>query len=227
MRTRFFVVLVLVVSASVGLLVYGFTYTRYGASESQGPYDYDVKFGEGTRAKDLGVIVNINLSFAKTWFVGEEKNVDLEVSAEKISSVVQNFSWRVFWIKLYAGGDVRGNGREIVGFGSNFLNASEWSASYLYKHQSIPVGVVNLNYFESVDAAWFDVEMMMEVYHNDTDYSFTFHAPTREIGSIAVLSPLYSSTSLATISTAIVAAIGLTYQLSTKTTSKSDKKLLP
>ena len=107
MRTSFFVILVLGVSASLGLLVYGLTHARYVTPESQGPYDYDVKFGEGIQAKDLGVKVNVSLSFAKTWFVGEEKNVDLEVSAERVSSIVQNFSWRVFWIKLYTGGDVQ------------------------------------------------------------------------------------------------------------------------
>jgi len=186
-----------------------------------------VKLGEGIQAKDLGVTVNVNMSFAKTWFVGEEKNVDLEVSAERVSRVVQNFSWRVFWIRLYTGGDVQGNGRYIVGSGSNFLNASEWSTSYLYKHHNIPVGIVNLNYFESVGSAWFGVEIMMQVYHNNTGYSFTFDTLTREIGPVAVLSPLYSSTSLATISTTTTAAIGLTYQLSTKTTLRSNKKPLP
>jgi len=174
-------------------------------SETQGPYDYNVKFGEGVQAEDLGVVVNVNLSFAKTWLVGEEKNVGLEVSAEKVSNAVQNFSWRIFWVKLFTGRDVWGNWRDIVGSGSNFLDASEWSDSYLYKRQNVSVGVVNLNYLESVYKAWFGIEVMMSIFHNNTEYSFTFCTPIGEIGPVAVLSPLYSPISLATISTSITA----------------------
>jgi len=227
-RTAFFVILVLILSISLGFLVFGFTNMRYEASESQGPYDYNVKFGEGDQAKNLEVVVNVNLSFAKTWFVGEEKNVGLKVSAEKVSNIVQNFSWRIFWVKLFTGRDVWGNWREIVCSGSNFLNASEWSDSYLYKRQNISVGVVNLNYLESVDKAWFKIEIMMDVYHNNTEYSFTFYTPIGEIGPVAVLSPLYSSISLAVISTTTIAVPTiLAHQLLSKRTLRSNKKPLP
>ena len=74
MRTAFSLFLVLIFSLSVGFLVFSLTNMHYMVSESQGPYNYDVKFGEGIEAKDLGVVVNMNLSFVKTWFVGEEEN---------------------------------------------------------------------------------------------------------------------------------------------------------
>jgi len=195
-------------------------------SETQGPYDYAVKFGEGIEAEDLGVVVNINLSFTKTWFVGEEKNVALEASAEKVSGLVQNFSWRIFWIKLFTAKN--GKWKNIVAHGSFFLNESEWSDSYLYKRQNVSVGVVNLNYLESVDKAWFGIEIMMSVFHNNTEYGFTFSTPRSEIGSVAVLSPLYSPISLATISTATIAlSTTLTPQLLRKRTLVSNKKALP
>jgi len=205
LRTSLFIILVLLFSVIIGSTVFVFTNMRYMVSETQGPYGYDVKFGEGVQAKDLGVVVNVNLSFAKTWLVGEEKNVGLEISAEKVSNIVQNFSWRIFWVKLFTGRDVWGNWRKIVGYGSNFLNADEWNDSYLYKRQNVSVGVVNLNYFESVDKAWFGIEIMMSVFHNNTEYGFTFYTPIGEIGPVAVLSPLYSPISLATISTATIA----------------------
>lgn len=201
---------------------------RYLISESQGPYNYNVRFGKGIEAKDLGVVVNMNLSFDKTWFVGEEKNVGLEVSAEKVSNAVQNFSWRIFWVKLFTGRDVWGNWRDIVGSGSNFLDESEWSDSYLYKRQNVSVGVVNLSYLESVDKAWFGIEIMMSVFHNNTEYNFTFYTPIGEIGPVAVLSPLYSPISLATTSTATIALFAtLTPQLLRKRTLVSKKKALP
>jgi hypothetical protein len=227
LRTAFIVILVLIFSLSVGFLVFGFINMHYMASETQGPYDYNVKLGEGFQAKDLGVVVDVNLSFPKTWFVGEEKNVGLEVSAEKVSNIVQNFSWRVFWVRLFTGRDVWGNWREIVGVGSNFLDASERSDSYLYKRQDVSVGVVNLNYLESVDETWFGVEIMMDVYHNNTEYSFTFSAPIGEIGPVVVLSPLYSPISLATIATSITSIFTtLVSQLQGKITLISRKKPL-
>ena len=93
MKTAFFTILVLIISLSIGFLVFGLTNMHFMASESQGPYGYNVKFGEGIQAKNLGVTVRLNLSrFVKSWFIGEEENVVLEVSAEKVSNVVQNFS---------------------------------------------------------------------------------------------------------------------------------------
>ena len=226
MRTAFFVILVLIFSISIGFLVFGLTNMHYMASESQGPYSYNVEFGEGIEAKDLGVVVNMNLSFVKTWFVGEEKNVSLEVSAEKFNSAVQNFSWRIFWIKLFT---VReGKWKNIVAQGSSFLNESERSDSYLYKRQNVSVDVVNLNYLESVDNAWFRIEIMMDVYYNNTEYSFTFYTPIGEIGPVAVLSSLYSPISLATISTVIIAvSTTLAHQLLRKINLISRKKPLP
>lgn len=204
MRTAFFVVLVLIFSTGIGFLVFSLVNMHYLISESQGPYSYNVRFGEGIEAKDLGVVVNLTLSFDKTWFIGEEKNVSLEVSAEKVSNLVQNFSWRIFWIKLFTVKD--GKWKNIVAHGSSFLDESEWSDSYLCNRQEVPVYTTNLNYLESVDKAWFEVEIMMEVYYNSTEYSFTFYTPTGEMGPVAVLSPLYSPLSLAAISTAITAA---------------------
>ncbi len=225
-RTTLFIILVLIFSISIGSTVFVFANMHYMASETQGPYDYAVKFGEGIEAEDLGVVVNINLSFTKTWFVGEEKNVALEASAEKVSSLVQNFSWRIFWIKLFTVKD--GKWKNIVAHGSSFLNESEWSDSYLYRHQNVPVHITNLNYLESVDKAWFGIEIMMSVFHNNTEYSFTFSTPRSEIGPVAVLSPLYSPISLATISTATTALITtLTPQLLRKRTLVSKKKPLP
>jgi hypothetical protein len=203
LRITSLVILVLILSASIGSTVFVLADMHYTGSETQGPYDYVVKFGEGIEAEDLGVAVNINLSFTKTWFVSEEKNVALEVSAEKVSSLVQNFSWRIFWIKLFTVKD--GKWKDIVAHGSSFLNESEWSDSHLYKHQNIPVHITNLNYLESVGKAWFGIEIMMSVFHNNTEYNFTFSTPRSEIGPVAVLSPLYSPISLAAISTSITA----------------------
>lgn len=226
MRTAFFIVLVLIFSTSSGFIVFSFTNMHYMVSETQGSYDYNVKFGEGIEAKDLGIVVNINLSFTKTWFVGEEKNVALETSAEKVSGLVQNFSWRIFWIKLFTVKD--GKWKNIVAHGSSFLNESEWSNSYLYKHQNVPVHITNLNYLESVDKAWFRIEIMMSVFHNNTEYGFTFSTPRSEIGPVAVLSPLYSPINLAVISTAImVIPTTLAHQLLRKKTLISRKKSLP
>lgn len=224
-RTALFIILVLILSISLGFLVFGFANMHYMASEIQGPYDYNVKFGEGFEAKDLGVLVNVNLSFVKTWFVGEEKNVGLEVSAEKFHSAVQNFSWRIFRIDLFT---FREGKWRIVAYGSSFLNASEWSDTYLYKRQDVSVGSVNLNYLESVDKAWFRIEIMMGVYYNNTEYSFTFYTPIGEMGPVAILSPLYSSISLATISTATIAvSTTLAHQLLGKKTLRFRKKPLP
>ncbi len=221
MRTAFFIVLVLIFSLSVGFFVFSLTNMHLMVSESQGPYDYNVKFGEGIEAKDLGVVVNMNLSFVKTWFVGEEKNVSLEVSAEKVSNIVQNFSWRIFWIKLFT---VReGKWKNIVAHGSSFLNESEWSEAYLYKRQDVSVGVVNLNYLESAHDAWFRIGIMMDIYQNNTEYSLTFYTRVGEIGPVAVLSPLYSPISLATISTAIIAiSATLAHQLLSKIASRKN-----
>jgi hypothetical protein len=217
--------LVLILSISLGFLVFGFTNMRYMASETQGPYDYHVKFGEGIEAEDLGVVVNINLSFVKTWFVGEEKNVTLEVSAEKVSDAVQNFSWRIFWVELWTLREGRLHG---VGYGSLFLDEREWSNSYICKQLNVSVGTVNLNYLESVDRAWFGIEIMMSVFHNNTEYGFTFYTPRREIGPVAVLSPLYSPVSLAAISTVITAvSTTLAQQLLGRVTITSRKKTLP
>ena len=226
MRTAFFIILVLILSISSGFLVFGFANMRYMASESQGPYDYNVKFGEGIEAEDLGVLVSINLSFVKTWFIGEEKNVSLEVSAEKFHSAVQNFSWRIFWIKLFTVED--GKWKNTVPHGSSFLHESEWSDSYLYQRQNVSLHITNLNYLESVDRAWFGIEMMMEVYYNNTGYGFTFYTPIGEIGPVAVLSPLYSPTSLAAISTSTIAvSTTLAHQLLSKIILRSKKKPLP
>ncbi len=226
MRTAFFIVLVLLFSTGIGFLVFSLTNMHYLISESQGPYSYNVRFGEGIEAKDLGVVVNMNLSFDKTWFVGEEKNVGLEVSVEKVSNLVQNFSWRIFWIKLFTVKD--GKWENIVAHGSSFLDEVEWSSSYLCKRQDISVHTTNLDYLESVDKAWFGIEIMMAVFHNDTEYSFTFYTPRGEMGPVAVLSPLYSPLSLAAISTATTALITtLTPQLLRKRTLVSKKKPLP
>ena len=226
MRILLFIILVLLFSVSIGSTVFVFANMHYMVSETCGPYDYFVEFGEGIETKNLGVVVNLNLSFSKTWFVGEEKNVALEASAEKVSSLVQNFSWRIFWIKLFTVKD--GKWKDIVAHGSSFLNESEWSDSYLYKNQNIPVHITNLNYLESVDKAWFGIEIMMSVFHNNTEYGFTFYTPRSEIGPVAVLSPLYSPISLATISTATIALFTtLTPQLLRKRTLVPNKKALP
>jgi hypothetical protein len=231
LRTLLFIILVLLLSVSIGSTVFVFANIHYMVSETQGPYDYAVKFGEGIEAENLGVVVNINLSFTKTWFVGEEKNVALEASAEKVSDLVQNFSWRIFWIDLFTVKDAKW--KDIVAHGSSFLNEREWSDSYLFKRQNISVGVVNLNYLESVDKAWFGIEIMMSVFHNNTEYGFTFSTPRSGmhacmIGPVAVLSPLYSPISLATISTATIALFTtLTPHLLRKRTLVSNKKALP
>lgn len=221
MRTAFFVILVLIISISVGFLVFGLTNMRYMASESQGPYSYNVKFGDGIQAKGLGVMVRLNLSrFVKSWFVGEEKNVVLEVSAEKVSNIAQNFSWRIFWVELFTINDGKWH---IVAHGSSFLNESAWSDSYLYKRQDVSVGTVNLNYLESVDKAWFRIGIKMDIYHNNTEYSLTLYTPIGEIGPVTILSPLYSPTSLAIISTTTISTT-LVNQLLSKTTLTSKKR---
>lgn len=203
MRTTIYVVLTLIFSIGVGSAVSLFTSLHYAFVETQGPFVYSVKYGEGGVAEDLGVEVTLNLSFAKTWFIGEEKNVTFEASAEEASGLVHNVSWRIFSIRLYTVKD--GKWENIVAFGSLFLNESETSDTFLYKHQDISVSTANLNLWESVDTAWFRIGIMMGVFHNDTEYSFTFYTPRNEIGPVAVLSPLYSPISLATIATATTA----------------------
>jgi hypothetical protein len=198
----------------------------YIASESQGPYDYNVRFSEGVEAKDLGVVVNMNLSFVKTWFVGEKKDVTLEVSAENVNSAVQNVSWRIFWIELFTVEE--GKWKNIVAHGSSFLNESESSNAYLHQRQKVSVDVVNLNYFESAPNAWFRIGIKMDVHYNNTEYSLTSYTPIGEIGPVAVLSPLYSPISLAAISSAAVAvSTTLASQLLGKATLISRKKPLP
>ena len=190
---------------------------HYMVSGSQGPYKYHVKLGEGIEAKDLGVVVNVNLSFVKTWFVGEERKVSLQVSAEKFDGDVQNFSWRIFWVELFTVKE--GRWKDIVAHGSSFLNEGEWSDTYLYKRQNVSVDVVNLNYLESAYNALFRIGIMMDIYHNNTEYSLTFYTPIGEIGSVAVLSPFYSPTSLGTISAVTTALLAtLTRQLRDKVT---------
>ena len=160
MRTLFLVTLVLIASISVGFLVFSLANMYYRAPQLVlGPYNYNIIFGEGIRAKDLGIIVHLNLSgIDKGWFVGEEKNVVLEISAEKIDNFVQNFSWKIFWIKLYA---LKDGNWKCVAHGSSFLNGDMWSNSRLYKRQNISVVTVNMNYFESVYKAWFKIGIMI------------------------------------------------------------------
>jgi hypothetical protein len=159
--------------------------------------------GKITKPKDLGVIVNLNLSrFAKTWFVGEKKNVILEASAEKSPNVVQNFSWRIFWVELFTLND--GTWYKVA-HGASFLNETEWNDSRLYKRQDVSVSIVNLSYFESVSRAWFRIGIMMDIYNNNTEYSLTFYTPMENIGPVSVLSPLFSPMILATISAATIA----------------------
>jgi hypothetical protein len=68
----------------------------------------------------------------------------------------------------------------------------------------------------------------MSVFHNNTEYNFTFYTPRREIGPVAVLSPLHSPISLATISTATIALFTtLTPQLLRRRTLVSNKKAIP
>ena len=216
-RTTLFIISVAVFSVIIGSTVFVFANMHYTGSETEGPYDYNVKFGEGVQSKDLGVVVDVNLSFAKTWFVGEEKNVALEASAGKVSDFVQNFSWRIFWIDLFTVKD--GEWKNVVAHGSSFLNEREWSDSYLFKRQNISVGVVNLSYLESVNKAWFGIEIMMSVFYNKTEYGFTFSTQGSEIGPVAVLSPVYSPINLAIISTATMAIFTtLTPQLLKKKT---------
>ena len=86
MRIAFSIILVAIVSIRVGFAVFGLTRIYYTASESQSPYNYDINFSNDAQAKDLGVTVQLNLlHFVKNWFVGEEKNVILEISAERIT----------------------------------------------------------------------------------------------------------------------------------------------
>jgi hypothetical protein len=203
-RTVTFIVVVSVFSISAGFLVFVLTNMYYMTSVSQGPYGYSVRFYDGVEAKDLGVVVNVNLSYVKTLFVGEKKDVTLEVSAEKANSAVQNFTWRIFWIELFTVEEGRLN--NIVAHGSCFLNKSESSEAYLYQRQKVSVGVVNLNYLESVNNAWFRIGIMMSVNYNGTEYSLTSYTPIGELGPVAVLSPLYSSISLAAVSSATIAA---------------------
>jgi hypothetical protein len=215
--------LIAAISISVGSLVFALSNLHYTVSESQGPYNYDLSFGQDTQAKDLGVAVTLNLShFDKNWFVGERKNVVLEVSAEKYMNIVQNFSWRIFWVELFAFKD---GSWQKVAHGSYFLNESEWNDSRLYKRQNISVDVVNLNYFESVGEARFRVGIMMSVYVNNAEYSSTFYTPTWELGSVTILSPLFSPMSLATVSAAATTlpATILTHQHLGKMTSISKK----
>lgn len=209
MRTAFLIAVIALISISVGSTVLALANIYYSASESLGPYTYEVDFGEGIHSRDLGVLVNLNLSsFARTWFVSEQMNVVLDVSMEKQSSLVQNFSWRAFWVELFAFED---RVWQIVAHGSAFLDQVEQNSLRLERHQVLSVGIVNLHYFESVDEAWFRVGIMMDVRHSNTEYSLTFYTPIGEIGPISVLSPLYSPVSLATIfaaaTTALTAAI--------------------
>jgi len=202
LRTTTFNVLALLISVSVGVLVFSLTNMSCMASTSKGPYSYDVYFHDGVRTKDLGVTLNINLSnSAAIWFVGDEKNVVFDISAEKASSLVQNFSWRIFGITLETVKDERWR---RVGAGHIFLNRSELSDSYLYMRLNVSVDTVNMNYLESVGKALFRVWINMNVCYNNTEYSFDFYT-LREIGPVLVLSPIYLPISLAVVSSATAA----------------------
>lgn len=202
LRTTAFNVLVLLTSVSVGFLVFGLTNMYCIASTSKDPYSYAVYFYDDVRTKDLGVTLNVNLSnSAAVWFVSDEKNVVLDISAEKASSLVQNFSWRIFGIELDT---IKDGHWHLVGVGHIFLNRSEWSDSYLYRHLNVSVDTVNMKYFESVGKAWFTVWINMNVCYNNTEYSFDFYT-LREIGPVLVLSPIYSPISLAIVSSATTA----------------------
>ncbi len=221
-KTTFFIVLVAVISIGVGLTVLSVASLYYSALGSQGPNRYEVTFGEGIQAKDLGVVVQLNLThFAETWFVGEDENLILEVSAEKNNNLVQNFSWSVFWVELFT---FRDETWHIVAHGSAFLNESEWSDLSLHRHEDVSVGIVNLNYLESVDKAWFRIGIMMDVFCNDSNYDLTFQTPMGEIGPVRILSPVYSPLGLAAVSTATTAlSTTLVHQLKGKTTRISKK----
>lgn len=206
MKTTFFLGLIGLISISVGLTVFSLAWMRYSSLDSQGPYSYEVEYSDGVQTTDLGVSVRLNLSrFPDTWFFDEDKNVNLDVSMERHSGLVQSFSWRIFWVELFTFED---RAWHIVATGSDFLNTTESSNLRLHRSQDIPVGIVNLNYFESVDRAWFRISIMMEVRYNNTTYSFTFYTPQGEIGPVSILSPLYSPASLAIVSTAATALSG-------------------
>lgn len=199
MKAAFAVALILTISLGLGFTVFGLTNAIYAMTESQGPYSYDVVFYDGAQTKNLGVMVHLNLSnFAEVWFVGKPENVVLTVSAEKVSDLVANFSWRVFWINLWV---FKGKDFHQVGFGSAFLDSEDSSDSYLHRHMNMSVETVNMNYLESAASVWFTVEIMMDVFYDDIEYGLTVHTPMKEIGPIAIISPLFSSISLTLIST--------------------------
>ena len=205
MKAASAVALILTISLGVGFTIFGLTNAIYAMTESQGPYSYDVVFYDGAQTKNLGVMVHLNLSnFAEVWFVGKPENVVLDVSAEKVSDLVANFSWRVFWINLWV---FEGIDFRQVGFGSVFLDSEDSSDSYLHRHMNMSIETVNMNYLESAESVWFTVEIMMDVFYDNVEYSPSFHTPTKEIGPIAILSPLFSSISLTLISTSISAMI--------------------
>ncbi len=205
MKAAFAVALILTISLGAGFTVFGLTNAIYAKTESQGPYSYDVVFYDDAQTKNLGVIVHLNLSnFAGVWFVGKPENVVLDVSAEKVSDLVANFSWRVFWINLWV--FERKDFRQ-VGFGSAFLDGEDSSDSYLHRHLDMSIETVNMNYLESAASVWFTVEIMMDIFYDNIDYGLTFHISMKEIGPIAILSPLFSSVSLTLISTSMSAMV--------------------
>jgi hypothetical protein len=112
-----------------------------------------------------------------------------------------------------------------VAHGASFLNESEWSDSRLYKRQDVSVSIVNLNYLELVNKAWFRIGIMMDMYYDNKEYSLTSYTSMGEIGPVTILSPLFSPISLAAIATTTIALpTTLAYLLLGKITSVVDLK---
>jgi hypothetical protein len=201
------VVLAALMIIGVGSTVFVSTSSYYMRMGSQGLYSYEVYFNDGLHIKNLGVIVDVNVvSLPSTLFVGETKNMTLGISAENQSSIVENFSWSAFWVEL----STSTSGRWIlVAVGDYFLDGWESSSLLLNRQLDIPVRAVNLNYLESAGESLLRIKILMDVHYNNTEYSFDFYTP-RDIGPVAVLSPVFSPMILSVFCAGVTAILAVT-----------------
>lgn len=220
MKATITVLLIALISISVGSAALIATNAYYMETRSQGPYVYVVNLNDGIQVKDLDVIVNVTVvSLPDALYVGDTKIITIGISAENTSNLVKNFSWVLFRFDLSR----PMNGRWVlVGFGSYFLDRWESSSLRLYRQMDVPVRAVNLNYFESAEAL-LRIGILMDVYYNNTEYSMDYYTP-REIGPIAIVSALHSPIISGVLCAALAAILAVTISREMEIRSKKTKR---
>ena len=219
-RSGWLFVMVFVGSFIIGLAVMELSAAYYAtaAPHLAGSYANETTFPwVNAQPEPLGVLVTVNVSSPNViWFADETRNITLDITAEKMAGFVQNFSWRLFWVKLWvrenSGWRSVGQGFQALS-GSELIEGFEWASSSLQRQLNISVDTFNFNYLDlSINKAWVTVEVGMQVFKDNRSYGFDYSTPKTELNYVTVVPVVYQPLGLAAIAytttaTASVAAI--------------------